>query len=256
MSIKVIEKPSVYLVGRQQVNVPALDRFLQDQGVPGFQSDARKAGEKLIEIAGRLCYESFRSPRPGGNEKYIGHILEVGHGSVIEHEVFNLVITGISRSLSHELVRHRAGFAYSQLSQRYVDESDVAFVVPPAYLNDALPYHFWMDSCEGALVFYHELLRLSENGSSRTTASKKQVREAARSVLPNCTETKIFVTANARALRHFLEMRGSAQADAEIRRLALVLLGVLRVESPHVFADYEVVVKDGVETIRTPHRKV
>ena len=257
MSIKVITEPKVYLVGRQQVNHVVLQDFLDAQGAPGFMSDATKAGEELIEVAGRLCYESFKNPRPGGNEKYIGHIVEVGHGSVLEHEVFNFIITGVSRSLTHELVRHRAGFSYSQLSQRYVNESDVAFVVPPAYLGlfnykDNLAYREWEQSCRDSLLTYKNLIDLSEPNADGTTAGKKQVREAARSVLPNCTETKIFVTANARALRHFCELRGSAHADAEIRRLALALLDILKRESPHVFSDLDV--KGGV--IDTPNKKV
>ena len=84
------------------------------------------------KTAGRVCYMSFAKPRPGGNHAYLNHILEVGHGSVLEHAVWCLVITGVSRSLTHELVRHRAGFSYSQLSQRYVDESVAEYVEPDA----------------------------------------------------------------------------------------------------------------------------
>src|ERR1700694_5176206 len=124
--MKIITEPSVYLVGRQAVDDGELSRFLADEGVESWQTDSSVGGEKLVETAGRLCYMSFAKPRPGGNKAYLGHILEVGHGSVLEHEVFNLIFTGVSRSFTHELVRHRAGFGYSQLSQRYVDESDVA----------------------------------------------------------------------------------------------------------------------------------
>lgn len=259
MSIRVIERPSVYLVGRQQVNVPDLDRFLADQGVGGFQSDAKKAGEELIEIAGRLCYESFRNPRPGGNEKYIGHILEVGHGSVVEHEVFSFIIAGVSRSLTHQLTRHRAGWSYSELSQRFVDGSNAAFVVPPAYLEDEpVLLKEWRESCELALSAYKVLLRRAggDEPNPQVTRLKKQIREAARSVLPECTETKIFFTANARALRHFVELRGSAEADAEIRRLAHAVLDVLRKESPHVFGDYRFDHVGGVDSVSTPYGKV
>lgn len=283
MSIKVIESPSVYLVGRQQVGVPELDRFLSDEGVAGFRSDATKAGEELVEVAGRLCYMSFAKPRPGGNAKYIEHILEVGHGSVCEHAVFNFIVTGVSRSLTHELVRHRVGFAYSQLSQRYVDESDVAFVVPPAlmgivkaardYLDrreetfldpsdenesvDVSPGVAWLDACGYALSAYRHIVEEHMGDpAAMNTARKKEVREAARSVLPNCTETKIFVTANVRALRHFVEMRGDAGADAEIRRLAHAFLAVLREESPNLFSDYAIDRVAGVDVVCTPYMKV
>ena len=104
--IRVIREPAVYLLGRQTVDDAELDRFLKDHGV-AWQTDTEVAGEYLAEVAGRLCYLSFAKPRPGGNVAYLGHILEVGHGSVLEHAVWNFIFAGISRSLSHELVRHR-----------------------------------------------------------------------------------------------------------------------------------------------------
>jgi thymidylate synthase ThyX len=110
-SIHVLREPTVYLVGRQTVSDAEVERFLSDHGV-SWQTDTEVAGEYLVETAGRICYMSFARPRPGGNKAYIGHILEVGHGSVLEHAAWNMVFTGISRSLSHELVRHRAGWGY------------------------------------------------------------------------------------------------------------------------------------------------
>jgi len=108
----ILRDPKVYLVGRQAIDEDALSRFLADEGVTRWSTDTEEAGEKLVEVAGRLCYKSYARPRPGGNAAYIGHILEVGHGSVLEHAVFNFIITGVSRSFTHELVRHRAGMGY------------------------------------------------------------------------------------------------------------------------------------------------
>ena len=93
-------------------------------------------GERLAEFAGRLCYMSQRNPANRDTREYLENIKRQGHGSVLEHATYSLLLEGVSRSLTHELVRHRAGFAYSQLSQRYVDESQAAFVVPPAILGD------------------------------------------------------------------------------------------------------------------------
>jgi thymidylate synthase ThyX len=109
--IRLIREPTVYLVGRQTVDQTVIDRFLADHGV-SWQTDTEVAGEHLVEVAGRLCYLSFARPRPGGNQAYLSHILEVGHGSVLEHAVWNLVFVGLSRSCTHELVRHRAGWGY------------------------------------------------------------------------------------------------------------------------------------------------
>ncbi|HEY8503848.1 MAG TPA: FAD-dependent thymidylate synthase, partial [Gemmataceae bacterium] len=101
--VRVITEPSVYLLGRQTINSAELDRFLADHGV-SWQSDSEIAAEVLTETAGRCCYMSFARPRPGGNAAYLEHIKESAHGSVLEHAVWNLLFTGVSRSLTHELV--------------------------------------------------------------------------------------------------------------------------------------------------------
>ena len=124
--MQIIREPTVYLVGRQTIEAAELDRFLADHEVSTWQTDTDVAGQKLCEVAGRVCYMSFAKPRPGGNATYLHHILEVGHGSVLEHATWNFIITGVSRSFTHEMIRHRAGFGYSQLSQRYVDESEAS----------------------------------------------------------------------------------------------------------------------------------
>ena len=227
-----------------------MGRFLDSHNVPKWSTDAPSHSEELVETAGRLCYMSFAKPRPGGNQAYINHILEVGHGSVLEHAVYSMIFTGVSRSLTHELVRHRAGMSYSQLSQRYVDESDCAFVVPPS-ITLASESGAWWASCMGrALGQYQamiESLEMRFADITDKTLKRKKIRETARSVLPNCTETKIFVTGNARAWRHFLELRGSIHADAEIQRLAIAVLKVLQSESPNLFGDYTVT-EQGIDT--------
>jgi thymidylate synthase (FAD) len=259
-AISIIRQPSVYLVGRQMIDEESLDHFLADHHVSHWSTDTVEAGEKLVEVAGRLCYMSFAKPRPGGNSAYIGHILEVAHGSVLEHAVFNFIVTGVSRSFTHELVRHRAGFGYSQLSQRFVDESECSFIEPEVIAEDPELHAIWLDAMASA----HTAYRALADGLTKRFASiedrtlrRKKAREAARSVLPNATETKIFVTANARALRHFIEMRGDVAADAEIRNVALAMLEILQAESPNLFGDYRLAeTKDGERSVETPHRKV
>ncbi|MBM3992549.1 MAG: FAD-dependent thymidylate synthase [Planctomycetes bacterium] len=257
--IKIIREPTVYVMGRQTVNDAELDRFLADHGV-AWQTDTIIAGEHLVETAGRICYMSFAKPRPGGNQAYISHILEVGHGSVLEHAVWNLLITGVSRSLTHELIRHRAGFGYSQLSQRYVDESIAEYVEPDCIANDPELHRLWLSAvadCHKAYMQLTEkLLRVFESEPDKTLR-RKLARQAARSVLPNATETKIFVTANARALRHFIELRGNRHAEVEIRKLAIAVLKVLQAEAPNLFGDYRLVpLGDGTFEATTEHRKV
>src|SRR5438874_2295262 len=257
--LRVIREPTGYLVGRQVVDDAVLDRFLADHGV-AWESDTAVAGEYLAEVSGRLCYMSFAKPRPGGNRVYLDHIKEVGHGSVLEHAVWNFIFAGISRSLSHELVRHRAGVGISQLSQRYVDESIAEYVEPDCIAEDSELHSLWLDAIAHAHQAYVKLVEGLANkfrDEPDRTLRRKLARQAARSVLPNATETKIFWTANARALRHFIEMRASRHAETEIRTLAVQVLQVMQREAPHLFDDYELTpLPDGTFEATTKHRKV
>ncbi len=257
--MRILREPAVYLVGRQTLSEAEVDRFLADHGV-AWQTDTEVAGEYLTEIAGRVCYMSFAKPRPGGNKAYLGHILEVGHGSVLEHAVWNFIFTGIIRSCTHELVRHRAGWAYSQLSQRYVDESVAEYVEPDAIAADPEMHALWLDAVSHAHQAYVRLVdRLAERYKDEPdrTQRRKLARQAARSVLPNATETKIFVSANARALRHFIEMRASRHAEVEIRKVAVQVLKIMQTEAPNLFSDYQLVaLPDGTFEAATSHRKV
>src|SRR5262249_3592074 len=185
---------------------------------------------------------------------------EVGHGSVLEHAVWDFVFTGVSRSLTHELIRHRAGFGYSQLSQRYVDESVAEYVEPDEIAGDPELHRLWLDAVAHSHQAYMLLAeKLQEKLQSKPdrTLWRKLARQAARSVLPNATETKIFVTANARALRHFIELRGSRHAEVEIRKLAIKVLEIMKQEAPNIFGDYQLVpLPDGSFEAVTEHRKV
>lgn len=258
--MKIIRRPTVYLIGRQQLDESEIARFLNDHDVGQWTTDSTAAGDTLPEIAGRLCYMSFKKPRPGGNEAYLGHIKEVGHGSVLEHAVWNVIITGVSRSCTHELVRHRAGFGYSQLSQRYVDESVADFVEPDAIANDPELHEVWCSAVAQAQEAYVKLVSGLQQKFEKIedkTLRRKMARQASRSVLPNATETKIFVTANARAWRHFIELRCSEHAETEIREVAAQILDILRQEAPNIFGDYEFVdLPDGTRAVRTKHAKV
>jgi thymidylate synthase (FAD) len=256
--VNIVRKPRVYLVGRQTVNPAAVDQFLSDHGL-SWETDTEVGAEVLGEMAGRLCYMSFGKGRKT-NEEYLGNIISVQHGSVLEHAAWSFVFTGISRSLTHELVRHRAGFGYSQLSQRYVDESTCDFVEPDCIADDPELHAVWESTVQQSHEAYRKLVEgLTRKFASEPVATlrRKLARQAARSVLPNATETKIFVTGNARAWRHFVELRANEHAEVEIRRLAIEVLRILQEESPNVFGDYTLeTLSDGSLVARTAHRKV
>ncbi len=268
--MKIIREPKIYLIAKQQMSHEELQRFMDDHGVK-WESDSNIAAEVITESSGRICYMSFAKPRPGGNEAYLEHIKESGHGSVLEHAVWNFVVTGVSRSLTHELVRHRAGFAYSQLSQRYVDESVAEYVEPDIIAEDPELHDIWLKAITEMHQAYIQLAeKLTQNLKGQSAAPmpqgnavrsnteiRKMARQSARSILPNATETKISVTANARALRHFMEQRGSRYAEPEIRKLANKFLELLQIESPHLFGDYEKeYLPDGTFEIQTKYKKV
>jgi thymidylate synthase (FAD) len=217
-------------------------------------------GERLAEFAGRLCYMSQRNPANRTTADYLENIKKQGHGSVLEHANYSILLEGVSRSLTHELVRHRAGFAYSQLSQRYVDESQANFVVPPAIAGEEMLEKAWRTQVEEAQRAYVGLVeQLMERYGwvADKVHRRKMAREAARGVLPNSTETKIIATANARAWRTMLELRSSEGAELEIRRAALMILRVLQAEAPAFFSDFEIyMAEDRREAGRIGYHKV
>ena len=217
-------------------------------------------GERLAEFAGRLCYMSQHNPAKRETREYIENIKKQGHGSVLEHANYSVLMEGVSRSLTHELVRHRAGFAYSQLSQRYVDESQASFVVPPAILGDEGLEQAWRAQVEAAQKLYVDLVgQLMERYGwvADKVHRRKMSREAARAVLPNATETKIVVTGNARAWRTMLELRASEGAELEIRRLAVALLRLFQREALGFFSDFEIyTAEDRREAARVGYHKV
>lgn len=257
---RIVTKPRVYLIGKQTLDGDAVKRFLDDEGA-FFETDTDRPPEILAEMAGRICYMSYGKGRKT-NAEYLDNIISSHHGSVLEHVVWNFIVTGISRSLTHELIRHRAGIGVSQLSQRYVDESDARYVLPPLYRDNEALQEKWKKAVTAAHEAYTELALATDayvkelHPELKGTDRRKLVRQSARSVLPNACETKIFITANARALRHIVEMRGSPHADTEIRELAVQLAKLVKAESPNIFADIEIVEENGIEIVRVIHSKV
>ena len=144
--MEILKTPRVSLLARPQ--------FLEPAHLPVQWKGEASDGERIAEFAGRLCYMSQHNPAGRTTAEYLRNILRQGHGSVFEHSQYVLLIEGISRSCSHELVRHRAGFGYSQLSQRYVDESHAAFVMPPAIQGDPALEAAWLAQVEAAQAAY------------------------------------------------------------------------------------------------------
>lgn len=204
--------------------------------------------QQLIETAGRTCYDSFGKGR--NSAEYAAHILQSQHGSVLEHAQFAFFISGVSRGLTHELVRHRVGVAISQRSTRYVDEHESDWVMHPvlaSYIQrnpGSKVREAWFGAVRAGRLAYAAISReleeeLLRQGLDPSTA-RKQARGAARGALGNALTTELVWSANVRALRHIIQLRGALAADQEIRTLARELLAIMQTELPVYFSDLSV----------------
>jgi len=268
-----LKAPGVVMLARPQTNVAGLAGFLE-----GFDSELRfpeylddptrlPDSSQLCKTAGQTCYMSF-GPRRTKNENaaaYIERLTSAGHGSVLEHASFSFLLYGISRSVTHELVRHRAGVGFSQISQRYVSGAVLRFVERPEYQEDEELHRLFEERANRAASEYGEMadLLLDRQGGGNSmlsadykTDARKKVQQTARSLLPNETEAPMVFTGNVRALRHIVEMRADAHAESEIRNLALRLFLCAFTVDPILFGDYRIgELPDGTYTVTTEHRK-
>jgi thymidylate synthase (FAD) len=150
------------------------------------------------------------------------------------------------------------------LSQRYVDESDCDFIEPPLFTEDEKLKSKLAEVVERLQDEYKKLVERASKvvkekypDVTDKTLIRKMARQSARAILPNATETKLMVTANARAWRHFIEMRASEHAETEIRRVAVEILKILQKEAPNIFGDYRIIpLPDGTEAAETDFEKV
>lgn len=269
-----LQTPGVALLAKPQVQIGNLADFLggfaPELQFPQYLDDPTPLtpGTALCKAAGQICYASFAPKRTlnADASRYFANIREQGHGSVLEHANYTFLFYGISRSVTHELVRHRAGVGISQISQRYVSGKVLRFVERPEYLADTELHTAFEQRIDRAAAEYNalaeRLLKLQKSGSEilsgeARTDLRKKVQQAARSVLPNETEAPIVVTANARAWRHILEMRTSEHAEVEIRALAFRVYLCLVAIEPILFGDYRITsFPDGTYGVETDTDKV
>ena len=183
--------------------------------------------EKLIETAGRTSYLSFDKQREGSEKKFIRMLIKRGHYSVLEHAYATFRISGVSRAFTHQLVRHRL-CSFTQQSQRHVDESNFRCAEPPSIKNKVEAHKIFNEFIEYARKTYIKLVEMNIP------------KEDARYVLPNAIESQIVVTANLREWRHIVELRGSPNAQWEIRRVAIEILKILKKHAPTIFEDFEI----------------
>jgi thymidylate synthase (FAD) len=252
---KYFDSPGIALLCFPSVDLRGTYEFLEQLNCSDYLNDTPlPAAETVCKFAGQLCYKSFGPKRTynADAKKYFDSIKSQGHGSVLEHVNYGFLLWGVSRSFTHELVRHRQGCGYSQLSQRYDDKP--RFVERPEYVYDHDLHTSFCDRIDNAAQDYDEIAKwLRQKHKGETTLERKEVNQVARSLLPNETEAPIYATFNVRALRHILEMRASQHAETEIRRVAFGLYTIVKEEAPLLFDDYEVSER---RTLSTAWRKV
>ncbi|MGA2469147.1 MAG: FAD-dependent thymidylate synthase [Solirubrobacteraceae bacterium] len=244
-------KPTVYLIARPAVELDGMRAYLADVGGTAWldgrldeSAGAPNAAELLVEFGGRACYRSWE---PGLNAnvtrvrtdlaEYFENILRSGHGSVLEHANFSFALRNVSRVTTHELVRHRAGSAFSQESLRYVRLTDIGFRVPEALepVRERV-----LEIVEQLEEFQRDAAgQLGLDGEGVPFHVKKEVTSALRRLAPLGLSTDIIWTANVRTLRHVIEMRTADSAEEELRSVFDEIAQIAKREAPHLFQDFE-----------------
>jgi thymidylate synthase (FAD) len=245
--------PRLYVLSRPSLNSEDLASFLSEEAAEWKRSSSATMAEEIIELAGRICYMSFgRRQSPKSNAAYIRRLIEQQHESVLEHASWTLLLTGISRAFTHQIVRHRIGFSFSQLSQQYHDEGNTKFILPEEIRHSPAALLLWLQLLKQLRQGYNSIVH--NLGGVESTEPKERlraIRSAARSVLPNATETKIVFSANGRSLRHFLSTRGAVEGDMEMRKVAALIFSRLTSEAPTLTSDFELQVhNDGYPIVR------
>lgn len=211
-------------------------------------------GEKLIAAAAKLCYSSSgisdieESLEDEKVESFLSHLVDLNHESPIEHVNFTFGVEGVSRTLTHQLVRHRIA-SYSQQSQRYVKLEQFEYIVPPAIEKNQKAKEIFLNAMEEDQKYYNEIVDIlqgeyyrqyiDETNSEKQALSKseKQAIEDARYIFPNACETKIVFTMNARTLMNFFRLRTCNRAQWEIRSMAISMLELVKEVYPTLFRD-------------------
>jgi thymidylate synthase (FAD) len=257
--------PQVFLIARPSIDVEGMRGYLADVGGEswlerrlGEVNGEPNGGELIVEFGGRACYRSWQ---PGLNpnvtkvrtdqREYFANILRSAHGSVMEHANYSFAIRNCSRVFTHELVRHRAGSAFSQESLRYVRLSDIGFRVPPALEPVREQVLAIVERLEEFQVSAAAELGIDEEGVPFHV--KKEVTSALRRLAPIGLSTDIVWTANVRTLRHVIEMRTAPGAEEELRIVFDVIARMMQAEAPGLFQDFA---KDGEGSWVPEYRKV
>jgi thymidylate synthase (FAD) len=242
--------PKVFLIARPSIEIGGMRDYLREVGGESWlahrleeSGDQPNGGELLVEFGGRACYRSWE---PGLNpnvtrvrtdqQEYFANILRSAHGSVLEHANYSFALRDCSRVFTHELVRHRAGSAFSQESLRYVRLADIGFRVPPALEPLREQILSIVEQLEQIQITGARALGIDEQGVPFHV--KKEVTSALRRLAPIGLSTDIVWTANVRTLRHVIEMRTAPGAEEELRLVFDQIARIMQAQAPGLFQDF------------------
>ena len=238
--------PKAFLIAETKVDHAAIDHALLHLGVDGWASDGGTDADVLTEFAGKSCYMSFDKnlnlnlSKVGGrpNSAYIQDgIIGNKHGSVLEHSSVTFFLTNVSRVVTHELVRHRAGTAFSQTSGRYVRSDEIDMYLPDelaVYPEAVAVFQRANEQMEDNLA---ELVKVTGIETMTNFGLKKRLTSAFRRILGNGQANHIVMTGNHRAWRHIIEMRTSVHAEEEIRVIMGDVAQQLKDKFPTIYSD-------------------
>jgi thymidylate synthase (FAD) len=261
--LKLIE-PKVFIIGESAAIPEGIEAMLDHLGVPDWTTDAHSDTELLSEMAGKLCYMSFDTSlndnltRTGtrNNEKYLQEgIIATKHGSVLEHTVVNLVLLDVSRVLTHELVRHGDGTAFSQESGRYV-RRELGMYIPDIIKENPELLAGFIQAAENIEAQYTKLVVLSGVNDTTDFDWKKKMTSALRRVLPEGRANAIFFSANHRAMRHIIQMRTDRHAEEEVRKAFVPVFYAMLERYPAIYSDGNATVVNGILEIKFNTEKV
>lgn len=241
-----IKKPFVFVIAETRVIDEGLSSFLSALGVPGWTTDADSDAEVLCEVAGKSCYLSFSTDlnknltRVGtrNNADYLlDGIIRKKHGSVLEHATMTFAFLNVSRVFTHELVRHRVGAAYSQVSGRYVRTDDIGYFLPSAIGENAEAAALFQRAFEQMESWAFSLEKIFELDGMKDFKRKKELTSAFRRIIGNGQANHVIATFNHRTLRHLIELRTSPEAEEEIRHVFAEVFRLASTRNPALYAD-------------------
>jgi len=274
-----IVEPRVFLIAETETNwetaanypqgsrfdvSTGLQGFLNSLGVPEWRTKAESPAEELIEVAGKTCYLSFSTDlnknltKVGmrSNGEYVENLVKQRHGSVLEHATLTFAFKDVSRVFTHELVRHRVGTAYSQVSGRYVRTDSIDYWMPKEIRENPVASKIFEKAFHYQEACICELEEVFNIGPMKDFTLKKKLTSAFRRLIGNGQANHIIVSFNHRTLRHLIELRTSRHAEEEIRLVFNKVFDIVKDRYPAIYTGWAVEEVDGLNEVTFAESKV